>query len=99
MGDGSATGNGPPDEQGPEHDLLPDLPPSWVPKLTIPHDMLDMRCPRVSRWWCVGTMWRTRSRVGPQADVRQAKANGSMLAGGCNYSTAVFHLPANRCTC
>jgi hypothetical protein len=48
MDDGSATGNGPADEQGPEHDLLPDLPPSWVPKLTIPRDMLDMRCPRVS---------------------------------------------------
>lgn len=48
MGDGSATGNGTADEQGPEHDLLPDLPPSWVPKLTIPRDMLDMRCPRVS---------------------------------------------------
>jgi len=36
------------DPTGPEQDLLPDLPPSWVPKLIIPADMLDMRCPRVS---------------------------------------------------
>eukprot|EP00775_Hariotina_reticulata_P013287 gene13287-13418_t len=37
------------DPAGPEHDLLPDLPPSWVPKLSIPADMLDMRCPRGCR--------------------------------------------------
>jgi len=24
-----------------------DLPPSWVPKLHIPRDKLDMRCPKV----------------------------------------------------
>lgn len=47
IGDGTASVVGGPDEQGPEHDLLPDLPPSWVPKLTVPRDMLDMRCPRV----------------------------------------------------
>eukprot|EP00878_Enallax_costatus_P044098 GHUV01052309.1.p2 GENE.GHUV01052309.1~~GHUV01052309.1.p2 ORF type:complete len:122 (-),score=22.63 GHUV01052309.1:267-632(-) len=48
MGDGSASVAGQPNDDGPEHDLLPDMPPSWVPKLTIPRDMLDMRCPRVS---------------------------------------------------
>ena len=30
-------------------DLTPDMPPSWVPKLTIPRDAFDMRCPRGSK--------------------------------------------------
>lgn len=48
MGDGSAVG-GPCGEEaaGAEVDLLPDLPPSWVPKLAVARDMMDMRCPRV----------------------------------------------------
>lgn len=46
IGDGSISGAG--DEGGPcEGELLPELPPSWVPKLAIPRDVLDMRCPRV----------------------------------------------------
>lgn len=36
------------DEPGPECHLLPDLPKTWVPKLVIARDMIDMRCPRVS---------------------------------------------------
>jgi hypothetical protein len=48
-GDASAVGSsGPADEPGPEFHLLPDLPPSWVPKLAVARDMMDMRCPRVS---------------------------------------------------
>jgi hypothetical protein len=48
MGDGSAVGgSGSTDDPGPEFDLLPDLPPSWVPKLVVSRDMMDMRCPRV----------------------------------------------------
>lgn len=49
MGDGSAVGSSAPgpDELGPECDLLPDLPPSWVPQLAVARDMMDMRCPRV----------------------------------------------------
>lgn len=48
MGDGSAVGaSGPGDEPGAECYLLPDLPPSWVPKLSVARDMLDQRCPRV----------------------------------------------------
>jgi hypothetical protein len=30
-----------------EPDVVPDLPPSWVPKLTLPRDIFDMRCPKV----------------------------------------------------
>lgn len=45
-GDGSTLGC-PNDEPGPECYLLPDLPKSWVPKLAIARDMIDMRCPRV----------------------------------------------------
>lgn len=30
-------------------DFVPDIPPSWVPKLTIPRDAFDMRCPRGSK--------------------------------------------------
>lgn len=33
---------------GPDADVVPDMPPSWVPKLSIPRDAFDMRCPRVS---------------------------------------------------
>lgn len=48
MGDGSTVGaSGPGDEPGAECYLLPDLPPSWVPKLSVARDMLDQRCPRV----------------------------------------------------
>lgn len=48
MGDGSAVGaSGPGDEPGAECYLLLDLPPSWVPKLSVARDMLDQRCPRV----------------------------------------------------
>jgi hypothetical protein len=46
-GDGSTLGC-PNDEPGPECHLLPDLPKSWVPKLAVARDMIDMRCPRVS---------------------------------------------------
>jgi len=41
-----------------EAEALPDLPPTWVPELSVPRDQFDMRCPRVSRkrweevaWW------------------------------------------------
>eukprot|EP00983_Pelagomonas_calceolata_P060069 1146208-Pelagomonas_calceolata.AAC.19 len=30
-------------------DLIPDIPPSWVPKMVIPRDAFDMRCPRGSK--------------------------------------------------
>jgi hypothetical protein len=30
-------------------DFIPELPPSWVPKLSIPRDTFDMRCPRGSK--------------------------------------------------
>ncbi len=33
--------------EGGEADVVPDLPPSWVPKLVVPRDAFDMRCPRV----------------------------------------------------
>lgn len=29
--------------------LVPEVPPSWVPKLSIPRDAFDMRCPRGSK--------------------------------------------------
>lgn len=38
------------EEVGHETELLPDLPPTWVPKLAVARDMMDMRCPRV-RWY------------------------------------------------
>jgi hypothetical protein len=50
MGDGasSAVGaGGCGDDVAPGACLLPDLPPSWVPKLSVARDMMDMRCPRV----------------------------------------------------
>lgn len=47
MGDVSSA-QGAADEPGSEHDLMPGLPPSWVPKLAVARDMMDMRCPRVS---------------------------------------------------
>lgn len=31
-----------------EKEWVPTIPPSWVPKLSIPRDAFDMRCPRVS---------------------------------------------------
>ncbi|EFJ52641.1 hypothetical protein VOLCADRAFT_102618 [Volvox carteri f. nagariensis] len=34
------------DGDGGEADVVPDIPPSWVLKLTIPRDAFDMRCPR-----------------------------------------------------
>ena len=34
--------SGPP----PEPEVVPETPPSWVPKLSIPRDAFDMRCPR-----------------------------------------------------
>ncbi|KAL6761433.1 hypothetical protein V8C86DRAFT_3131553 [Haematococcus lacustris] len=37
------------DEEGGEQELVPDMPPSWVPKLSIPRDAFDMRCPRGSK--------------------------------------------------
>lgn len=33
----------------PKQELIPELPPSWVPKLSIPRDAFDMRCPRGSK--------------------------------------------------
>lgn len=33
----------------PSQDLIPDIPPSWVPKMVIPRDAYDMRCPRGSK--------------------------------------------------
>jgi hypothetical protein len=32
-----------------QQDLIPDIPPSWVPKMVIPRDAYDMRCPRGSK--------------------------------------------------
>jgi len=37
------------DGEGGEQDLIPDIPPSWVPKMVIPRDAFDMRCPRGSK--------------------------------------------------
>ncbi|GIL93808.1 hypothetical protein Vretimale_187 [Volvox reticuliferus] len=37
------------DGDGGEADVVPDIPPSWVLKLTIPRDAFDMRCPRGSK--------------------------------------------------
>eukprot|EP00879_Flechtneria_rotunda_P024804 GHRR01026321.1.p1 GENE.GHRR01026321.1~~GHRR01026321.1.p1 ORF type:complete len:382 (+),score=116.83 GHRR01026321.1:1409-2554(+) len=48
-GEGSTTSKDQADDSRADGDLLPDMPPSWVPKLTIPRDMLDMRCPRGAR--------------------------------------------------
>ncbi|GFR42728.1 hypothetical protein Agub_g3646 [Astrephomene gubernaculifera] len=42
-------GSGLDDGEGGEADVVPDIPPSWVPKLTIPRDAFDMRCPRGSK--------------------------------------------------
>ncbi|KXZ51889.1 hypothetical protein GPECTOR_11g323 [Gonium pectorale] len=42
-------GHGFEDGEGGEADVVPDIPPSWVPKLTIPRDAFDMRCPRGSK--------------------------------------------------
>lgn len=27
-------------------EIVPDMPSSWVPRLAIAHDMVDMRCPK-----------------------------------------------------
>jgi hypothetical protein len=35
------------DGEGGEADVVPDIPPSWVSRLSIPRDAFDMRCPRV----------------------------------------------------
>ncbi|GLC33992.1 Dynein regulatory complex subunit 7 [Pleodorina starrii] len=37
------------DGDGVEADVVPDMPPSWVLKLSIPRDAFDMRCPRGSK--------------------------------------------------
>ncbi|KAG2491059.1 hypothetical protein HYH03_010505 [Edaphochlamys debaryana] len=37
------------DGEGGEGEVVPDMPPSWVPKLSIPRDAFDMRCPRGSK--------------------------------------------------
>ncbi|PNW72944.1 hypothetical protein CHLRE_14g612700v5 [Chlamydomonas reinhardtii] len=42
-------GGGLDDGEGVEAEVVPDIPPSWVPKLTIPRDAFDMRCPRGSK--------------------------------------------------
>jgi hypothetical protein len=33
----------------PVQEVVSDMPPSWVPKLSIPRDTFDMRCPRGSK--------------------------------------------------
>ena len=76
MGDGSAVGGpGAADEPGPEYDLLPDLPPSWVPKLGVSRDMMDMRCPRVR----VCT-----DKSMPMASQCCMSATGCMAGSGCS---------------
>ena len=37
-----------------EAPLMPDMPPSWVPKLRFSQEMMDMRCPkgiRTTQYW------------------------------------------------
>lgn len=51
------------EERAPEQTL--DMPPSWVPKLKIPREIFDMRCPKVrcfpSLSW---RQWRRTAGVG-----------------------------------
>lgn len=37
---------GGPEEDPSDQEVVPDMPPTWVPKLSIPRDAFDMRCPR-----------------------------------------------------
>ena len=53
---GGGSGAGAAGEEGDtlEEEVLPDMPPSWVPELLVPRGQLDMRCPRVSEWPLIG---------------------------------------------
>ena len=47
----SQTGGGAAADEQQEPEVVPDMPPSWVPKLSITRDVYDMRCPKVRRCW------------------------------------------------
>jgi hypothetical protein len=48
-------------EEAVEPEVVPGIPASWVPRLSIPRDVYDMRCPKVGarQWpWAARCRWR-----------------------------------------